>query len=343
MRLATTDEIERWDELIRENPDGGNALQTLAWGDFKHHWGWEPQRYILNLGGREVAVQFLARRIPLVGEIWYVPKGPGISDPVMLSELISELKDSSIPAIFIKIEPEILHLALGESGHGLVKAARDLQSKSTIFIDLKPSEDELLASFNQTARRNLRKAEAGMVVIEAVEATQANLDTMFKLMATTEARAHYGLRPKAYFQGYWTEQINAKQGQLFFATHDGEVLAGLFASFIGKRAWYKDGGSFNLRRELNASYAIQWGVMRWLKQQGIESYDLVGVPNPDQIGMGDERQGLYDFKAKFNPEITEFMGCWDLPLQPKKYFLWLKVGERLAARFARRRPEKFLY
>lgn len=343
MRPAHDDELARWDALVAANPDGGNSLQTLAWGNFKSRWGWSPRRYVAMIGGREVAVQFLARRIPLIGEIWYAPKGPGITDPSNLPEFIDSIKAAGLPAVFVKIEPEILQSTADIAGLGLVKAPRDLQSKSTIFIDLKPSEEEILASFNQTARRNLRKAEAGGVIIEAVEANPTNLDTMFELMAATEARAHYGLRPKAYFQDYWRSQAEAGQAQLFFARHDGEVLAGLFASFIGRRSWYKDGGSQAHKREYYASYAIQWGVIRWLKSHGAASYDLVGVPNPDQINTGHDRQGLYDFKAKFNPEITEFIGCWDLPLKERQYRLWLKAGERAATKLANRKPEKFLY
>jgi lipid II:glycine glycyltransferase (peptidoglycan interpeptide bridge formation enzyme) len=226
---------------------------------------------------------------------------------------------------------------------GLTRANRDPGSKSTIWIDLRPSEEDMLASFSQSARRNIRKAEAAGVTVEPVEPTGPNLETMFELMTATEARAHYGLRPRPYFLDYWRAQAQAGQAQLFFARLEGEVLAGIFVTAIGRRAWYKDGGSFDLHREAQATYLMQWEVMRWLKAQGIEQYDLVGVPNRERIGMGDSKQGLYDFKSKFNPEITEYMGAWDLAPSRPKYVLWLLVGERVAARLANRRPEKFLY
>jgi serine/alanine adding enzyme len=169
------------------------------------------------------------------------------------------------------------------------------------------------------------------------------LAIMFELMKATEERAKYGLRPAAYFKDYWAAQIAAGQAQLLLARHEGEVLAGIFVTFVGKRAWYKDGGSFGVKRELNASYLLQWETMRWLMARGIENYDMVGSPNRDEIGRPNARAGLYEFKRKFNPEITEFIGCWDLPLSAAKYTFWRRVGERVAARLARRRPEKFLY
>jgi lipid II:glycine glycyltransferase (peptidoglycan interpeptide bridge formation enzyme) len=97
-----------------------------------------------------------------------------------------------------------------------------------------------------------------------------------------------------------------------------------------------------LKRELQPTYLMQWSVMKWCIKHGITSYDMVGVPNRDEVGTGNSRDGLFEFKSKFNPEITEFIGAWDLPLSAL-YPAWGLIGERLAGRDAMKRPEKFLY
>ncbi len=347
MRRPTEAELAHWDKLVAANPDGGMALQTWAWGEFKRRWGWRPQRYVYELtDGRLVAAQWLVRRIPLQGDIWYCPKGPGVTTPADYAEVVRQTKAATPAGVLMRLESEVLHDELSRAeieSWGLVRANRDPGSKSTIVIDLAPSEAELLAGFNQSCRRNLRKAQNGGVVVTPVELTQANLEMMFELMQATEARARYGLRPKKYFQDYWRTQAEAGQGKLLFARHDGEVLAGVFVTMVGQRAWYKDGGSFDKKRDLQASYLMQWEVMRWLKSQGVTSYDMMGVPNRDQVGTGDARDGLYAFKSKFNPEITEFIGCYDLVLHQTKYAFWRRYGERIAAKLAAHRPEKFLY
>ncbi len=346
MRIATEDELTRWDALVAANPDGGNALQTWAWGEFKSRWGWQPRRYVYELtGGRMVAAQWLVRPT-LAGDVWYCPKGPGVTAAVDYLAVVKQTRAAGLSGVLARFESEVLDDDADRGAlvkAGLVRSNRDPGSKSTVFVDLRGGEEAILAGFNQTARRNIRKAEAGGVVVEAVDPTEANLDTMFELMKATEARAKYGLRPAEYFRDYWAAQATAGQGQLFLARHEGEVLAGVFATFVGQRAWYKDGGSFDIKRELNTSYLLQWEVMRWLAGRGIEKYDLVGVPNRDQVGTGDSRDSLYEFKRKFNPEITEFVGCWDLPLSGARYRAWRQIGERLAARAAARRPERFLY
>jgi len=352
MRLATQAELARWDELVAANPDGGQAMQSYTWGEFKSRWGWHPHRYMYELaGGRLVAAQWLERRIPLIGNIWYCPAGPGVTSYGGLRQVVEQTRvmaggPAGRRSVFWRLEPEILADDVPPTdlaALGIVRANRDSVPKATILIDLRPGEEELLASFSQTARRNLRKAVAGGVSVEPAEPTGPNLDVMFELMQATDERAHYGLRRRAYYLDYWKAQAQAGQAQLFLARHEGEVLAGIFVTALGRRAWYKDGGSFDVHRELQAPYLLQWEVMRWLKAHGIEKYDLVGVPPRDRLGQGDSKQGLYDFKSKFNPEITEYIGAWDLAPSRVKYVFWRLAGERLAARMANRRPEKWLY
>lgn len=349
MRRATEDEISRWDELVAANPDGGNSLQTRTWGEFKARWGWQPAQFVYELtGGRLVAAQWLSRQIPGFGVIWYCPKGPGVTTPADYLEVVRQTSAAGLLAgLWARFESEVLHDEMDISSlaeAGLVRANRDPASKSTIFVDLSPGEEALLANFSQSARRNIRKAQAGGVIVDVASATAENLEIMFGLMKATEARAKYGLRPQKYFLDYWQAQIAAGQGQLFLAHHEGDILAGLFLTYLGERGWYKDGGSFDLKRELQAPYLVQWEVMRWQMQQGIKQYDLLGSPNRDKVGTGVSNDGLYTFKSKFNPEITEFMGCYDLPLAGKlAYTAWRKVGERVAARLAARSPERFLY
>src|ERR1700683_4593303 len=350
MRAATEEEVARWDELVAANPDGGMALQTRAWGDFKARWGWEPVRYVyLTASGDSVAVQWLKRRVAGFGTVWYCPKGPGVTAPADFAEIVEETRESGLlRGVWARFESEVLDDDVPDKAAlrdlGLVRANRAPGSKSTVFVDLSGGEEAVLASFNQTARRNIRKAQAAGVTVTPGDPTPENLKPMFELIRGTEGRAHYGLRSEAYFTDYWKSQIAAGQAQLLFATHEGDVLAGIFVTFLGQRAWYKDGGSFDKQRELQAPYLLQWETMRWLAARGITSYDLVGSPNRDQVGTGDSRDGLYEFKRKFNPEITEFIGCWDLPLAGMaRYKLWLRAGERVAWRLAHRRPEKFLY
>src|SRR5689334_1805059 len=105
MRRATEDELQRWDELVAANPDGGNVLQTVAWGDFKARWGWRPQRMVYELAdGRQVAAQWLVRSVPLQGDVWYCPKGPGVTVPADYQEVVRQTQEFGLGGVLGRLE-----------------------------------------------------------------------------------------------------------------------------------------------------------------------------------------------------------------------------------------------
>lgn len=345
MRPATTAEIVAWDELVTANPDGGQILQTRAWGEFKRRHGWKPRFMIHESDDARVAVLFLTRRIPGLGELWYAPKGPGVTEPSALVKLLGD-RSALAGAFAIKVEPEI------ETGvevepwlrAGLLKAPRDVQiSRATIIVDLRPDEEALLASFKPKCRYNIRLAARKGVIVRPVPVDDATVDVMYRLMVATQGRAGFTLRRRQYFEDYWRLQQASGQGQLFLAGLGEEVLAGVFVTTLGRRAWYKDGGSVKRHSELMAPHLLQWEVMRWLRAQGVESYDLVAVPRPVELGPNHPLHGLHRFKSGFSERVTEFVGAWDLPLEHRRYALWNRFGERLAHQWTLRARGDLFY
>jgi lipid II:glycine glycyltransferase (peptidoglycan interpeptide bridge formation enzyme) len=345
MREATDREITRWDEFVARNPDGGQILQTRAWGEFKSRWGWRPRYVIAGSDDGDLAVLFLTRRFPGLGELWYAPKGPGVTSAAALTDVLCH-RHFFRDAFALKVEPEIDGSADLAPWHdaGLVKAPRNVQIHSaTIVVDLRPDEDALLAGFKSKTRYNIRLAARKGVTVRRMDVDDATCDVMFRLMAATQARAGFTLRRRDYFEGYWRLQHASDQGEFFFAFHGDEVLAGVFVTHFGGRAWYKDGGSSRRHQELMAPHLLQWEVMRWLRSRGVTSYDLVAVPPRDQLREDHPLYGLYRFKSGFSEEITEYAGTWDLPLRPRAYALWNRVGERAASQWSYRVRHDLLY
>ena len=346
MKPATHAEIRGWDELVAANPDGGQAFQTRAWGEFKRRWGWRPSYWLADCAEGQVAVLFLRRRIPGLGELWYAPKGPGVLSARALVEVLAD-RDSMTAAFTVKVEPEIEE-ARNDRGAlaraGLHKAAADVQmSRSTIIVDLDRDENALLASFKQKCRYNIRLAIRRGVEVTAAPMSDASIATMYSMMAATRGRAGFFLRPERYFAGYWELQAASGQGQLFFASLHGEVLAGVFATRLGTHGWYKDGGSTRERSEVMAPHLLQWEVMRWLKARGVRTYDLVAVPPSHALDGSHPLHGLYRFKSGFSDTVTDFIGTWDLPLRPRAHAAWQRWGEPAAQRLTHRLRNDQLY
>lgn len=368
MREAKSEELERWDDLVAVNPDGGNVLQSQAFAEAKSMFGWKPKYFVLESGIRNqesVAVLFLARKTPL-GELWYCPKGPGVATQEQLNQIMADL--GTPKGVFLaKLEPELSTFNFQLSS-GLVKA-RDIQlNSSTVIADLRPAEEELLASLKQKTRYNIRLAAKRGVKVKPVELTAGNMAKMYELMRSTRDRAGFFLRSKKYFTTFWEAYKNRGQGQLFFAyapdstenrvtrtekvgapdlgtrnSEHGTPVAGAFVIFLGKKALYKDGGSTREHSELQAPYLLQWEIMRWLKEKGIEHYDLHGTPPSNRLDdQNHQLHGLVQFKTGFGP-VTDFAGTLDLPLKTLSYRLWELAGERLISAYYYRMKKELFY
>jgi len=228
--------------------------------------------------------------------------------------------------------------ALAQMG---LKPARQQILKATIVVDISGEDDVILASFKQKTRYNVRLAAKHGVTVEPVRADDANLNKMYDLMSATRERAGYFLRPREYFIDLWSRLAGAGEGQLFFASYQGQILAGVFAVYLGKKSWYKDGGSVREHTNVMAPYLLQWEVMRWLKSKGVTSYDMVGVSPRAKAGHH-IMDSLEHFKSGFSQTIVEWIGTWDVPLS-SKYKLWHRGGERLAVAYHGRVKKEFIY
>jgi len=100
------------------------------------------------------------------------------------------------------------------------------------------------------------------------------------------------------------------------------------------RGYYMFSGSNGNRRELKPVYAAKWAAIQGAIRAGCRDYDLWGVPpGPDKAHPW---YGLWEFKAGFNGELVEYVGCWDLVLGELRH----GVGE--ATERARRRLGRLL-
>lgn len=335
IRWASSDEIATWDKLLAQNTDGGHILQSYEWNRFKKTVGWQPNYLVYEQAGFLLYFVLAQKPASFLGNIYYCAKGPGFFKDFktdkqskarfidFCNELKSFITDHDHKAILVKIEPELIDGELDIKEYGLKKSSADLQFKATIFIDIEPSEDEILNSFKQKTRYNIRLAGRKGVEVVRRETNDESIEIMYSLMAATQSRAGFFLRKKEYFADYWRTLSKAGLGQMIFAEHEGEILSGIFVTHFNNSGYYKDGGSYPIKRNLMSPYLLQWEGMRWAKEKGAIRYDLVAVPPKAYLEDPNHPQaGLYQFKRGFNEEVTEFVGCWDIPISSTKYRIW---------------------
>ncbi|MGH3361387.1 MAG: lipid II:glycine glycyltransferase FemX [Nocardioides sp.] len=179
------------------------------------------------------------------------------------------------------------------------------------------SEDDLLAGMNQQWRRNIKKATKQGVVVTTGDA--ADLKAFHDLYAHTAERDGFTPRGLPYFQTMY-DALSAEEPDritLWFAHHDGDLVAATIAIRVGTHAWYSYGASSTEKREVRGSNAIQWAMIQQARAAGAHVYDLRGIT--DTLDGDDPHVGLIQFKVGTGGEAVEYVGEWDLPLRPLLY------------------------
>ena len=339
---------DEWNSLLakRNHP---SFLQSWQWGELKRGFGWTPIRLAVSSpdgdcgGGLQVLLK--TRRIlpflPPVG-IAYVPRGP-FGDPTAVQS--RELIDAAIERAsragtsFIRAEPAAecspaVLAAMREAG--FKPAPQYVQIRSTGYVALDRSEDEILASFKPKTRYNVRLATRRGVDIRVAD-NEADLDSFYRLTAVTGERDGFAVHGPTYYRAVWDELGESRR--LFIASVNGEDVGALFAVICGDMATYLYGASSNRYRNTMSSYLLQWEAMLWAKQSGCATYDFWGMADP-QV-ENDPMAGVHRFKQGFRPRLVQHTVTLDLPLRPLTYLaitrIALHMRTQLQALLSRRR------
>ena len=221
---------------------------------------------------------------------------------------------------------------------------QDIQPPDTVVVDLRNTEEELLAAMKSKWRYNIRLAAKKGV--EVVQAGLEELETFYRLYRTTSARDRIAIHPLSYYRCLFelaatpgstgtTGGVNGRGSveiieptpdvRLWLARHGSETLAAIITVFYGTQAVYLYGASGDEHRNLMPAYALQWAAMRAARDAGCTSYDLYGIPPTDDPGH--PMAGLYRFKTGFGGEIRHYPGAWDYVYKPLPYAAY-RLAER---------------
>ncbi len=339
---ALIDDRRLWNAFVASCPNG-HLCQTYEWADNSGEaTGAGSLRVGVLESDRLVAAMLLVRSratgVPL--PFFYAPRGPVCADPtspalpLLIAFARREAKKRG--GFFLRAEPNIVESdpvwLSAFKRLGFHPTSHHIYLRSAWVTDLRPSEDEILASMMTTWRQNIRAgARKGLSV--RVGAGEEDLDAFYRLLVETGVRDRFYVYPKDLYRDMLTNYSAARAARdatgemaLLLAEFDGEPIAASTIAVFGGWAWNLHSGSSGNpeHRKLRPNYLLQWECMRWCKAHGADSYDWRTIPDPDKLKPGEELYGVYEFKRGFGGAIRRVMPTHDLPLRPLLY--WPYVG-----------------
>jgi len=322
--------LTEWNQFLTKFPDA-HLLQMGEWGELKKDFDWKPVRVISGDAGSQI----LFRRLPLGFTIGYMPKPVdsgqlAVDSESFWSEVNSVCKKNR--AVFLKLEPDAWEDEFIIYHSSFIISKHNIQPPRTITLDIKDSEEDILARMKPKCRYNIRLAEKKGVTVRAWDDVAA----FHEMMTVTGGRDGFGVHSKEYYQRAYELFHPKGTCELLVAEYEGKPLASLMVFANGRRAWYVYGASNNEERNRMPTYLLQWEAVRWAKARGCEEYDMWGVPdeNEEMLEANFESRhdglwGVYRFKRGFGGQLKRAAQALDRVYNPLLYWAYLKfIGNR---------------
>ena len=307
-----------WDGFVA-GADPGSYLQLSGWARVKAVNGWSSTR-LLTGDAAPIGVQVLVRRPrPLPWAFAYAPRGPVATSwtadaiAALTERCRGELPGEVGRVSHLRIDPEVerngpldpdgsLRRALRSAGW---RPASPIQPNATRIIDLRPDEEALWGDLRKKWRQYVNKARNAGVTVTDAEGDA--LPEFYRIYRETADRAGFLIRTEQAYRDVWDALRPTGNARLLFARRpDGTAVATLFLVRCGPRVVEPYGGMTADGGESRANYLLKWEAIRSSREQGATSYDLWGLATG----------GIAHFKTGFGGREIEYVGAWDLVLDP---------------------------
>ena len=242
---------------------------------------------------------------------WYTPR-PAL-DVASLGAVLEYGRPTG--ALFLKVDPvEALPLAWIAA-----IPSPAVQPSTTLYLDLRRSDDDLFVAMHPKMRYNIRLAERHGVVVRAVlpPVNGGSFSAFWRLLEDTSRRDGFRLHPAEYYRILFEIQSPEFSNTLFVAEAGGEPVAAAIVNCYrpSGTAVYLHGGSSREHRALMAPHLLHWRVIQYLKERSFTAYDLGGI---DEVRWS----GITRFKRGFGGGPHQFPPSSDYVFRPYAYAMY---------------------
>lgn len=319
-------EILRYNEFVLQSPFS-EFSQDIRWSEVKQ--GWIPEYVYLEDPDTRAIIAGLSILVLKNAQsnkaLMYANRGPVCDfynvDQVCTLIEQAELLAKKYNAFALRLDPEVLRddvLVEEYRKRGFTFRSKEapihsfIQPRFNAVLSLVGQTPEtLLASFHKKTRYNIKVAQNKGVSVRWSR-SQADLEVFYELTKVMAQRQGITYRPQAYFE----HMLKAfPEIRIYIAEHEHEPLSAAIAFPYNKKLWYLYGASSNEKRNLMPNYAMQWEMILWALELGMDTYDFGGVFNFESS------DGLYRFKKGFlgESDITEWIGELDVVYDQEAY------------------------
>lgn len=308
-QITTPTDLRQYDHWVKAHPQG-TLWQSLERKTYIEARKKEARIYVSTNNDNQI----LASALVVVDsssfglQTWDIPRGPlWLNDQKkaaqeLLNHIVTEAKERNALALYYS---PLLDLTMS----GSTESPRHIHCEATRVLDLTVSENDLLAQMKPKGRYNIRVANKKGVTVEESD----DIDAYYALATETGSRDGFTVPSKAHLRSFLHDlpgsflllaMASSKNTSLSsgeWGIGERRPIAGLLGVIHNNVGIYYYGASSYEHRALMAPYALQWHAIKYCKQLGCHSYDLLGIaPRND---ANHPWAGITNFKEKFGGEV----------------------------------------
>ena len=329
MKIVTIEKRSEWDGFVKSHEEA-NFLQSWDFYEFHKSRGKKVvRRAVIDDKGKVIGAYAGVVETAKRGTYLAIAGGPIVDweDTKAVGEIFDDIKTMGKEANcdFVRVRPQLplseKSLALMQK-LGLKKAPMYLSVEYAGILDLRKSEEEILAGASQGFRRKLRKAQKNEIEITAETSDEAIAE-----FCALEKKHAERQKYVAFSSDFLRKQFEAfREGGevlIYTARKDGEILAQNFMIFYGPEASYHYGVSSELGTKYSAAPLLHMSAMEEARKRGCIRYNLWGIVGREETSH--RFYGVSEFKRSFGCDELKYTPAHDLVLKPVAYLKNLAV------------------
>lgn len=313
---------DEWSELLLRFADA-NIYQSWSYGSIR--WGAENLSHLVLRRDGEVAGMAQVRIVcsPLVKRgVAYLRWGPMCQlhghelNLETAQQMASALHEEYVKKrrLFLRVLPnafggsrqaDIFLKAFSQFNRG---SSNYTNTERTFVLNLAPPLEELRKNLDQKWRNQLNRAEKNhLTVIDGSGMAEYRVFEQIYEKMWNRKQFETSVDVKEF--GRICQDLPARlKLKILICEHQGKPVSGIVCSANGNTGIYLLGATHDEGLNTKGAYLLQWTMIRWLKENGFQFYDLGGI-DPEQ------NPGVYHFKQGLSGEdisrIPPFESCED--------------------------------
>jgi hypothetical protein len=318
-------DLTEWDEFVMTCPRGHYALLSAWLGSYEAYgFSWALLVAREFPGGPICGGLGLIRAHSLWFKIVSVPVGPlvapgfeGAAKDILVAGLeyarqqgaflydvgVPYSREHIIPATLAKVDlPDRPQPKSGLRLSILTSPNEMLWLQFSEEKDHQTWSQELLGSFKEHTRRDIRRAERNQLEVFEPR-TPLEIREAYSLIERNGVEQGYPTRSWADFGSTLITQVQRQQAAVLVCRHQGRSLGAHYGVLAGKRYSYIMGGTVRTKPDLLAGHFLHWRALQKAKALNLLGYDFTSSGPP----------GVKQFKMGFRPLEVRF--------EPRQYYV----------------------